>query len=103
MKRAAFAFFVLGFSPFLGVPSVSAAERGAVLGTAESVDKNNLEGWIIEVDYQKNAFRLLDPRGFQRRVITKPGMIGDYRIGDKVRVVIDPDYGRAGSIEKLYY
>ena len=94
MKRAAFALFVLGLFPFLAAPLVSAAG---------SVDKNNLEGWIIEVDYQKNAFRLLDPRGFQRRVITKPGMIGDYRIGDKVRVVIDPDYGRAGSIEKLYH
>ena len=101
MKKVA--FVLLALFAFWGVRTASAAEMvGAVAGSMESVDKNKLEGWIIGVDYRNNNFRLLDPRGFQRRVVTKPGTIGDYHLGDRVRVEIDPDYKRARSIEKLY-
>jgi hypothetical protein len=98
-----FALLVLGLLCFLAAGTVSAAEMGVgPRGGSELVDKNNLEGWIIGVDYRGGYFRLLDPRGFQRRVVTKPGTIADYRLGDRVRVQIDPDYKRARWVEKLY-
>ena len=101
MKRSAWGLFFFVFVQFLAVSAAPAAEMGPAAGVADLVDKDNLEGWIIGVDYRSNHFQLLDPRGFQRRVVTKPGMIGDYRIGDRVRVVIDPDYKRARTIEKI--
>ena len=84
-----------------GASAAQAAEPGAVLDSS-LIDKNHLEGWIVRIDYTKSHFRLLDPRGFEKRVVTKPGTIGDYRIGDKVRVEIDPGYKRASVIEKIY-
>lgn len=104
MKKAAFAFGIaLGIlSAGAGTVLASDAMTAAPAPAAGPVDKNQLEGWINGIDYRNSQFRLLDPRGFQRRVVTKPGIIGDYRIGDHVRVQIDPDYKRARSIEKLY-
>lgn len=101
MKRPIFGMFLFFLSLVLFAPSVLAGELAAAAPRTEIVDKNHLEGWIIGVDYTKSHFRLLDPRGFQRRVVTKPGIIGDYRLGDKVRVEIDPGYKRASLIEKL--
>ena len=90
-------FVAIGAGPI----AAYAAEPGAMPQT-ENIDKNKLEGWIVRIEYTKGFFRLLDPRGFERRVVTKPGEIGDYRIGDKVRVEIDPDRKFAQRIEKLY-
>ena len=104
MKKAAFLAGFLAVCSWFGTGPAAAADSmpaGTVTGTA-AFDKNHLEGWIIGVDYRGSNFRLLDARGFQKRVVTKPGTIGDYRIGDKVRVEIDPGYKRASSIEKLY-
>mgnify|MGYP001612807170 FL=1 len=83
------------------LPAAMASETFVSAPQTETVDKNRLEGWIVRIDYGRSNFRMLDPRGFERRVTTKPGTIGDYRIGDKVRVEIDPGYKRARSIEKL--
>ena len=47
-------------------------EYAAGLPPTEVVDKTQLEGWIVKVDYRDNSFRLLDPRGFERTVTTKP-------------------------------
>ena len=101
MRRSMLVVLVLGSFSFLGAGRGLAVEMGPAAGMSEPVDKDNLEGWIIGVNYQKSVFRLLDPRGFQRLVTTKPGTIGDYRLGDKVRVEIDPEYDRARSIEKI--
>lgn len=68
------------------------------IGSAAS---NTYEGWIVRIEYNKNSFRLLDPRGFEKKIKTKPGMIGDYRIGDHLRVEVDPERKTAYSIEKL--
>jgi hypothetical protein len=101
MKKTVLALLVFSLlAPFAGV--ASAVEMGPAAGVAGLVDKHIMEGWIISVDYRRSQFRVLDPRGFQRVVTTKPGIIGDYRIGDRVRVEIDPDYKRARLIEKLY-
>ncbi len=99
--------FVLFACLSLALPGITAQaayhsfEYAAGLKPTEAVDKTQLEGWITKVDYSKNSFRLLDPRGFERTVITKLGMIGDYRRGDHVKVTIDPDYQRAGMIQKI--
>lgn len=100
MKKTLSAVSLSLFSLFLAA-SASAVEMGAAAGVSEPVDKHLMEGWITQVDYRRGQFRLLDPRGFQRQVTTKPGTIGDYRLGDHVRVEIDPDYKRARLIEKL--
>ena len=76
-------------------------EGAAGLPATEAVDKSQLEGWIVKVDYHHNAFRILDPRGFERTVTTKSGAIGGYRMGDHVKVSIDPDYRVAPTIEKI--
>ncbi len=103
MKKVFF-FLMVCFSLGCAGTSAHAAyhsfEYAAGLSPTEVVDKNQLEGWIVKVDYNKNSFRLLDPRGFQRTVRTKLGIIGGYRLGDHVKVTIDPDYNRAGVIEK---
>ena len=102
MRKAGLALFVFLLMQMVSVSTAPAVEMGPAAGVSGLIDKDNLEGWIIGVDYRANHFRLLDPRGFQRRITTKPGIIGDYRIGDRVRVEVDPDYKRARSIEKLY-
>ena len=76
-------------------------EYAAGLSPTEVVDKTQLEGWIVKVDYNKGTFRMLDPRGFERTVRTKLGTIGDYRRGDHVKVSVDPDYRLAAFIEKI--
>ena len=102
MRKAALALFVFVLMQSFWISAAPAVEMGPAAGVTGMVDKDNLEGWIIAVDYRSNHFRLLDPRGFQRRITTKPGIIGDYRLGDRVRVEVDPDYKRARSIEKVY-
>ena len=99
-------FFVLLFYASLGsgVPAHAAYhsfEGAAGLPVTEVVDKTQMEGWIVKVDYTKSTFRLLDPRGFERTVRIKPGSINDYRRGDHVKVTIDPDYRVAPFIEKV--
>lgn len=69
--------------------------------TMESSNPNVFEGWIVKIEYNKNLFRLLDPRGFEKKINTKPGIIGDYRMGDHIRVEVDPVIKTAYSIEKL--
>ena len=101
MKKAGWMLFAFVLMQSLAVPAAFATDMGPAAGVSGLVDKDNLEGWIIGIDYRANLFHLLDPRGFQKRVTTKPGIIGDYRIGDKVRVEIDPDYKRARTIEKI--
>ncbi len=101
MKKALWVVVALVLMQSLAAPAAFATDMGPAAGVTGLVDKDILEGWIIGVDYRANHFRLLDPRGFQKRVTTKPGIIGDYRLGDKVRVEIDPDYQRARTIEKI--
>lgn len=69
--------------------------------TMESNNPNVFEGWIVKIEYNKNMFRLLDPRGFEKKIKTKPGIIGDYRMGDHIRVEVDPEIKTAYSIEKI--
>jgi hypothetical protein len=102
MKILMFGIFLFVLSWFRFVPVVLAADTNVSAGKTEALDKNHLEGWINQVNYPENKFRMLDPRGFQSRVITKPGMIGDYKVGDRVRVEFEPGHNRANSIEKLY-
>ena len=93
--------YLLALMAFFFSTAAFATDMGPAAGVTGLVDKDILEGWIIGIDYRSNHFQLLDPRGFQKRVTTKPGIIGDYRIGDKVHVEIDPDYQRARTIEKV--
>ncbi len=103
MKKIILGVFVAAGLTVASNPTVFAADLApATPVNMESIDQNKLEGWIIDIEYSKSLFRLMDPRGFQKRVVTKPGEIGHWRIGDKVRVQIDPDYKRASNIEKLY-
>ena len=76
-------------------------EHAAGLSPTETVDKTQLEGWIVKVDYKQNNFRILDPRGFERTVFTKPGTIGDYQRGDHVKVSIDRDREWMSQVVKL--
>ncbi len=69
--------------------------------TIESANPNVFEGWIVKIEYNRNLFRLLDPRGFEKKINTKPGIIGDYRMGDHIRVEVDPVIKTAYTIEKL--
>jgi hypothetical protein len=93
---------ILALSP---LSSASAAyqsfDYAAGLSPTEKVDKTQLEGWIVKVDYRQSTFRMLDPRGFERTVTVKPGIIGDYRIGDRVKVSLTPGRPWANVIEKL--
>lgn len=102
MRKLTSLLFLLVALLSFGTLPAQAVEMGQAAGVKEMVDKDILEGWIIGVDYRHSRFRLLDPRGFQRHVTTKPGTIGDYRLGDRVKVEIDPDHDRARWIEKLY-
>lgn len=101
MKKSGWMIVAFIFVQSLAVPAAFATDMGSAAGVTGLVDKDSLEGWILSVDYRANYFRLLDPRGFQKRIATKPGMIGEYKLGDKVRVEIDPDYKRARTIEKI--
>ena len=76
-------------------------EQAAGLAPTEVVDKTQLEGWIVKVDYKQNSFRLLDPRGFERTISTKPGTIGDFQRGDHVKVSIDREREWMSQIVKL--
>ena len=76
-------------------------EGAAGLAPTEAVDKTQLEGWIVKVDYKQGSFRILDPRGFERTVFTKPGTIGDFQRGDHVKVSIDRDREWLSQIVKL--
>jgi hypothetical protein len=91
----------LGCSASFAHAAYHSFEGAAGLAPTEVVDKSQLEGWIVKVDYRGNSFRLLDPRGFERTVKTLPGAIGSYRLGDHVKVSIDPDYRVAPLIEKV--
>jgi hypothetical protein len=102
MKNTFFLPVLLVLVSVFAAAEAPAVEMGMAAGMTELVDKDNLEGWIVRIDYRGNQFRVLDPRGFERRVTPKSGIIGDYKIGDKVRIVMDPEYKRAASIEKLY-
>ena len=76
-------------------------EYAAGLPPTQAVDKTQLEGWIVGVDYHRGSFRVLDPRGFERSVTVKPGTIGDYRRGDHVKVSLDRDREWMSTVEKL--
>lgn len=94
MKKM-FIFLLIGVG--LGWAWISAAEPSP----KEVLDKTHLEGWILKVDYNNSRFYLMDSRGFQIPIKTKPGIIGDCRLGDHVKVAINPDYQRADVIEKI--
>ena len=104
MRRSAF-FLIAVFCTLSAARSAEAAyhsfEYAAGLSPTEVVDKTKLEGWIVKVDYKQNSFRLLDPRGFERTIQTKPGTIGDYQRGDHVKVSIDREREWLSQIEKL--
>ena len=104
MKKNVFSFAAFLFAALCG-SSAQAAYRSfdyaAGLSPTQSVDKTQLEGWIVKVDSKQNSFRILDPRGFERTISTKPGTIGDYQRGDHVKVSIDRDREWMSQIVKL--
>ena len=103
MKKIFF-FLLLGAGLGAGASAHAAYhsfEYAAGLSPTEAVDKSQLEGWIVKVDYTKSTFRLLDPRGFERTVKIKPGSIGDYHRGEHVKVTINPDYRLSPLVEKI--
>ena len=104
MKKSVF-YFVVFLSVVLCASPAQAAYRSfeyaAGLPPTQAVDKTQLEGWIVSVDYNHGRFRLLDPRGFERTVLTKPGTIGDYHRGDHVKVSMDRDREWMSVIEKF--
>ncbi len=95
-------FCVVSFLTLLTAP-VSRADISAPTQTPaiESSNPNVFEGWIVKIEYNKSLFHLLDPRGFEKKINTKPGIIGDYRMGDHIRVEVDPVIKTAYTIEKL--
>ena len=103
MKKILFSFAVL-FSA-LRLATADAAYRSfeyaAGLPSTQAVDKTQLEGWVVSVDYHHGSFRLLDPRGFERSVTVKSGTIGDYRRGDHVKVSLDRDRAWMSTVQKL--
>ena len=92
---------LLGYALTPAYAAYHSFEYAAGLSPTEVVDKTQMEGWIVKVDYRNNSFRLLDPRGFERTVRTKHGVIGHYRLGDHVKVSINSDYRVSPLIEKL--
>ncbi len=100
-----FKWFALSLVSLCWIVSAPAAKADFSAPTQvsgmESQKPNVFEGWIVKIEYNKNMFRLLDPRGFEKKIKTKPGIIGDYRMGDHVRVEVDPAIKTAYSIEKL--
>ena len=78
-----------------------AFDQAAGSGPSTAVDKSQLEGWITQVNYQRSNFRMLDPRGFERTITLKPGIIADYRMGDHVKVTMQQTYPYATLVEKL--
>ncbi len=66
-----------------------------------AVDKTEVEGWINHIDVRNGEFVIIDPRGFNHRVAVKPGVIGDYKIDDHVRVKMRWDERAAETVEKL--
>ena len=94
-------FFCVYFSGGIAQAAYRSFDGAAGIAPSKTVDKTQLEGWIIEVNYQQNNFRLMDPRGFDRKVTPKAGTIAGYRLGDHVKVVIDQNYPRATLVEKL--
>ena len=104
MRKMIFSFSAFLFL-FSSASPVQAAyhsfDYAAGLAPTETVDKSQLEGWIVKVDYKQNNFRLMDPRGFERKVTARFGTIGQYRIGDHVKVTVNPDWRLASQIEKI--
>ena len=76
-------------------------DYAAGLSPTQTVDKTQLEGWIIKVDYRQSSIRLMDPRGFERTVPVKHGTIGDYRRGDHVKVTLDREREWLSQVEKV--
>ena len=104
MKKTVFSFMALLLISLPGAAALAAYhsfEYAAGMPPTQAVDKTQLEGWIVKVEYKQNCFRLLDPRGFERTVSTKPGTIGDYHRGDHVKVSIDRDRVWMSTIEKV--
>ena len=104
MKKTIFSFSALLFlvSPLSSAQAAyHSFDQAAGLSPTEIVDKTQLQGWIVKIDYKQNNFRLMDPRGFERKVTAKFGTIGQYRIGDHVKVTVNPDWRLASQIEKI--
>ena len=103
MKKILFSFAIL--FPALWLANADAAyhsfEYAAGLPSTQAVDKTQLEGWVVSVDYHHGSFRLLDPRGFERSITVRPGTIGGYRRGDHVKVSLDRDREWMSTVEKL--
>ena len=103
MKKAIL-FLIAALSVLIPGPAQAAYhsfDQAAGLKPTETVDKSQLEGWIVKVDYKQNSFRVLDPRGFERTVFTKPGTIGGFQRGDHVKVSIDREREWMSQIVKL--
>lgn len=102
MKRSLFCFGVLLFAVSGAAHAAyHSFEYAAGSAPTEVVDKTQMEGWIVKVDYKGNNFRMLDPRGFERSVTPKFGTIGDYQRGDRVKVRIDRDREWMSEVVKL--
>lgn len=103
MKSFVFALWLTCCFSFSAGAATMVNPSGPAAGGAAStaVDKTHLEGWVTKVNYQKSSFRLMDPRGFERTVMLKPGHIAGYRLGDHVKVTLEQNYPYATLVEKL--
>ena len=96
-----FVFVMIFFSQNQAGAAYRSFDQAAGVDPAKTVDKTQLEGWITQVDYRQNRFRLMDPRGFERSVTPKSGSIADYHLGDHVKVTMEQRCPWATSIEKI--
>lgn len=67
----------------------------------QKIDKSELQGQIKTIDYVKNVFLLKDERGFEKRIMAKQGMIGTFKVGDRVKVKMMKDNKEAKMVHKL--
>ena len=74
-------------------------------GVRAEVADPDVEGRISGIHYQKgeivvsNVLTGKDVGAREKRIRLKPGMIGDYKIMDYVKVKLTPDKKRAAEIE----
>lgn len=61
-------------------------------------DMRNFEGTIVKVDYRGNEIVVRDTTGKERRVMVKQGMIGHYKVDDRVKIELMTDMKEARMI-----
>lgn len=82
--------------PMVIPQAVAVTEVPVVILKNEEV--RDFEGTIVRVDYRANEIVVRDTTGRERRVIVKQGMIGQYKVDDRVRVQLMADMKEARMI-----